>query len=99
VKLSLSKLKNVCPDQLAPFEGLWGYTKELDDYPGTIFRFPLRLVKTESKLRQSKQGLDGDTIRRLMDIYFNEARISLLFLRRIYSIDFTIQEKRTQAGL
>ena len=93
MKLELSKLKGVCPDQLAPFEGLWKYTKDLDHYPGTIFRFPLRLGTTESKLKKSKLELDGDVIRRLMDAYFREARISLLFLRRICSIDFTIYGK------
>lgn len=93
MKLELSKLKDVCPDQLAPFEGLWKYTKDLDHYPGTIFRFPLRLGTTESKLKKSKLELDGDVIRRLMDAYFREARISLLFLRRICSIDFTIYGK------
>ncbi|KFZ14806.1 hypothetical protein V501_03059, partial [Pseudogymnoascus sp. VKM F-4519 (FW-2642)] len=63
VKLELSKLKGVCPDQLAPFEGLWKYTKDLDHYPGTIFRFPLRLGTTESKLKKSKLELDGDILR------------------------------------
>ncbi|KFY88994.1 hypothetical protein V498_06566 [Pseudogymnoascus sp. VKM F-4517 (FW-2822)] len=93
VKLELSKLKGVCPDQLAPFEGLWKYTKDLDNYPGTIFRFPLRLETTESKLKTSNWELDGDEIRRLMDDYFHKARISLLFLRRICSIDFMIYGK------
>ncbi|OBT62242.1 hypothetical protein VE03_08031 [Pseudogymnoascus sp. 23342-1-I1] len=93
VKLELSKLKDVCPDQLAPFEGLWRYTKDLDYYPGTIFRFPLRLGTTKSRLKNSKEELDGHEIRRLMDAYFDEARISLLFLRRICSIDFTIYGK------
>lgn len=95
MKLELSKLKGVCPDQLAPFEGLWKYTKDLDHYPGTIFRFPLRLGTTESKLKKSKRELDGVVIRGLMDNYFDEARISLLFLRRICSIDFTIYGKHS----
>jgi sacsin len=93
VKLLLSKLRDACCDQLAPFEGLWGYTQSLDDYPGTIFRFPLRTAKTKSSLRTSKSYLNSVKVNRLMETYFNEARISLLFLRRIKSIDFSIHGK------
>jgi len=89
VKLELSKLRAVCGDQLAPFEGLWSYTQDVDYYPGTIFRFPLR-NSPSSALRTSKRDLNSGEVRRLMDTYFHEARISLLFLRRIKSIDFRI---------
>lgn len=93
VKLELCKLKTVCPDQLAPFEGLWGYNRDLDNYSGTIFRFPLRTRTTESKLRVQKIDLDADMVRRRLENYFDEARISLLFLRRIRSIDFKVHGK------
>jgi sacsin len=93
VKLELSKLRNARPDQLNPFEGLWDYTKDLGYYPGTIFRFPLRQKDTQSKLKQSQEDLDGHTVQSLMNKYFDEARISLLFLRRICSIDFEIHGK------
>jgi sacsin len=93
VKLELSKLKNVCPDQLAPFEGLWDYQQDLDYFPGTIFRFPLRARQSKSKLRVTKKDLDRDRVRRLMGSYFQQARISLLFLRRINAIDFKIYGK------
>ena len=86
----LSKLKDVCPDQLAPFEGLWGYSRDLDDYSGTIFRFPLRTESSKSKLRVSEKGIDADIVRQHFETYFDEARISLLFLRRIRSIDFKV---------
>lgn len=93
VKIDLRKLKNVCQGQLAPFEGLWGYRKDLDHFPGTIFRFPLRASDSKSKLRVNKKDLDVDVVRSLMGQYFKEARISLLFLRRINSIDFKIYGK------
>jgi len=48
----------------------------------------------ESSLRTSPTELKPSVIRRLMDKYFDEARISLLFLRKIRSIDFRIQERR-----
>lgn len=93
VKLELSRLRDACGDQLVPFEGLWGYTQSLDNYPGTIFRFPLRTTAASagSALRSSKILLNESEVCRLMDTYFHEARISLLFLRRIQSIDFGIQ--------
>lgn len=86
-------MRDACSDQLVPFEGLWGYTQGLDNYPGTIFRFPLRTSATssDSTLRNSKRVFDDNEARRLMETYFHEARTSLLFLRRIKSIDFRIQ--------
>ncbi|RDL30678.1 Uncharacterized protein BP5553_10023 [Venustampulla echinocandica] len=93
VKLELSKLRDACCDQLTPFEGLWAYTQGLDNYPGTIFRFPLRTGLTESKLYKGKGYLDDGKACRLMNNYFDEARISLLFLRRVKSIDFGIYGK------
>ncbi|KAH6680301.1 hypothetical protein B0J14DRAFT_578321 [Halenospora varia] len=93
VKISLSKLKISCPDQLAPFEGLWGYTRNLDSYPGTIFRFPLRSAKTKSALRSTHRDLDFEESRRLLEAYFDEARLSLLFLRNIESISFSVHDQ------
>ncbi|KAH8668096.1 hypothetical protein BGZ60DRAFT_528433 [Tricladium varicosporioides] len=90
VKIPLSKLKTSCPDQLAPFEGLWEYTRNLDSYPGTIFRFPLRSAKSKSTLRSTHRDLDFEESRRLLEAYFDEARISLLFSRNIESISFSV---------
>ncbi|KAG0646208.1 hypothetical protein D0Z07_8415 [Hyphodiscus hymeniophilus] len=90
VKLELSKLKDICSDQLAPFEGLWEYTRDLDNYLGTIFRFPLRTQSTVSELRVVKTDLNTAAVRQLFDTYFDEARISLLFLKNVRSIEFAI---------
>ena len=90
--LELSKLKNACPDQLAPFDGLWNYERNLDYFDGTIFRFPLRSGECQSMLSVNK-NLDGDRVRSLMDDYFHEARISLLFLREIRALEFKIHGK------
>lgn len=92
VRLELSKLREACSDQLASFEGLWGFTQALDYYPGTIFRFPFRQATscTESALRKSKKVLNEIEAHRLLELYFDEARVSLLFLRRIKSIDFSV---------
>ncbi|KAH8668095.1 hypothetical protein BGZ60DRAFT_451451 [Tricladium varicosporioides] len=93
VKLALSKLRAACPDQLAPFRGLWDYSEDLDYYPGTIFRFPLRPTGAISKLKLNCPDLNSDVVYRYLDNYFNEARISLLFLRRIRSIEFKVWGK------
>jgi len=90
VKIKLSKLKRHCLDQLAPFEGLWGYTRELERYRGTIFRFPLRQATLQSKLRESKTVLDYDATENYMEQFLSEARISLLFLRNVRSLDFKV---------
>jgi sacsin len=90
VKIKLSKLKSHCLDQLTPFEGLWGYSRELEYYGGTIFRFPLRPATLHSKLRESKTVLDYDATEGYMEQFLSEARISLLFLRNVRSLDFKV---------
>lgn len=104
IKYSLEKVRQSCPSHLAPFDGLWGFSPQLDNYDGTIFRFPLRRTSDTSILSpsachttaepltsdQRPAHLNGHEAIRLMDEYFSEARISLLFLRRIKSIDFRV---------
>ena len=93
VKLRLSRIREICPDQLVPFEGFFDYNPDLDHFPGTIFRFPLVTATSKGSLRTSKRDLNSNEICRLMDTYFDEARTSLLFLRRIKSIEFYIHGK------
>lgn len=45
-------------------------------------------AKSNSSL--NRKEMNSNEIRQLMEAYFNEARISLLFLRRVKSIDFEI---------
>jgi sacsin len=90
VKIELSKLKKLYPNQLAPFKDLWGYKQDLDYYSGTIFRFPLRPKHAQSKLRESNISPDSDTARWHLDNFFQEARICLPFLRNVLEIDFKI---------
>lgn len=90
--MSLSKLREACPDQLSPFQDLWDYALSMDYYPGTIFRFPLRKAEKHSSLSIQKGVLDGRDVLQLMESYFHEARVSMLFLRRIKSIEFGIHD-------
>ncbi|KAH7383481.1 hypothetical protein BKA64DRAFT_682440 [Cadophora sp. MPI-SDFR-AT-0126] len=93
LKLKLSRIREVCPDQLAPFIGLFGYALDLHHFPGTIFRFPLVTATSKGSLRTSKRELNQNQIFRLMNTYFDEARTSLLFLRRIKAINFCVYGK------
>ncbi|PVH73775.1 hypothetical protein DL98DRAFT_468851 [Cadophora sp. DSE1049] len=93
IKLRLSKIREVCPDQLAPFAGFFDYALDLDHFPGTIFRFPLVTSTSKGMLRTSKRELNNNEIYRLMNTYFDEARTSLLFLRRVRSIGFHVHGK------
>lgn len=93
VKIAISKVKDFWPDHLAPFEGLWGYSRDLqDDYNGTIFRFPLRTAGTKSILVKDliDTPIDCTAVRQKLEEYFEEARISLLFLRNVHIVDFKI---------
>lgn len=70
------------PDQLKPFEGKFGFDKQ-DHYKGTIFRFPLLADMLDSlSPTQPTQA----TARAHLEKYFQDANHSLLFLRRVRSI-------------
>ncbi|KAM0180824.1 hypothetical protein ACHAPF_002117 [Botrytis cinerea] len=86
VKILLSKLKQVHPNQLAPFQDLWGYDSDSDHYDGTIFRFPLRNQVSPLRARQEPPSIGS--VRSLLDKYFQEARISLLFLKGVRVVNF-----------
>jgi sacsin len=86
-----AKLKANCQDQLAPFEGLWGFDSNQGFYDGTIFRFPLRTNGQGSELLESGICPDEWMTIRLFHGLFNEARLALLFLRKIATIDFSVK--------
>jgi sacsin len=90
LRVKIKELKKLHPNHLAVFESLWGYTLDLDEYQGTIFRFPLRMAVADSKFRLSNPNLSLDKVRKLLASYFETAKVSLLFLRNITSIDFMI---------
>ncbi|KAH0563531.1 hypothetical protein GP486_001901 [Trichoglossum hirsutum] len=91
LKLELYRLRESCPDQLAPFDGLWGYSKDLDDYDGTIFRFPLRSQGSETKLTEITISLGCSAVRKYLEEYFLTARTSLLFLLKVKQISFGLR--------
>lgn len=90
MKIRLSRLKKL-PDQLAPFFDLWNFDQDMDYYPGTIFRFPLRQGNSDLMLPTKSGPLGPDMVSRMLGDYFHEARKSLLYLKRIQSIEFKVE--------
>ncbi len=85
VKLSLKAVQRICPDQLAAFDGLCSYTKDLDHYEGTLFRMPVKSGVSAAKT------IDAAQIERLLLEYRALGRESLLFLRHIKNISFSLR--------
>lgn len=67
-------IKHIGPEQLRPFEGIEGFNTDSVSFPGTLFRFPL--------------FTGGPDARKYLDSYYDEANISLLFMKNIVSIAF-----------
>jgi len=91
VNIDLKKVRVGCPGHLSPFDKLFEFTASMDYYPGTIFRFPLRTAASSSQLHDASQFLDGASVRQRLVTYFEEARISLLFLKNVREISYRIQ--------
>jgi sacsin len=89
--MKYANLKASCPNQLAPFEGLWGFDSSQDFYGGTIFRFPFRQQGQSSELLESRRCPDVSATAGIFQKSFDEARLSLLFLRNLTAIDFSVK--------
>lgn len=77
-------------DQLRPFDGLHGYSIELDHYDGTLFRLPLRPTE-RTLLTETSAHIDIEQAKTLLEEYYSTAQMSLLFLSNIKAIDFSIR--------
>lgn len=91
ILLKYANIRSTYSDQLAPFEGLWGFNSDQDSYNGTIFRFPLRKEGQGSELLESRTPPDVSTTIGIFHKCFDEARLALLFLRNLETIDFSIK--------
>ena len=91
VKISLKTARRIAGDQLLPFHGLYGFDKDLDNYDGTIFRFPFRNLGSKTTLKDTAKHMDSRTTKDLLEAYFDTARISLLFLHSVTEIEFRIR--------
>ncbi|KAL8918087.1 MAG: hypothetical protein Q9172_005575 [Xanthocarpia lactea] len=90
VKVSLETALRLFPDQLRPFHGLQGYSMEKTFYDGTLFRLPFR-TNEQTLLKETSALIDSTQAEMLLEDYFQTARMSLLFLRTISTVDFRVR--------
>ena len=83
-RYSLESLSNHCPEAVAPFTGIDGFSSCLSNFKGkTMFRFPLR--KKSSKIWG--EIYDISKLESLLSSLKQEAKYLLLFLRSVCSIE------------
>lgn len=80
----------VDPNQLQPFEGVLGFTKDSKSFPGTLFRFPLR--RGSDAFGQGKISIYE--ARKYLEDYYDEANTSLLFLKDVTSVSFEDKDSK-----
>ena len=75
-------LCDISRDHLVPLDGISGFARDTTYYPKTLLRFPLR--KTASGL--SKNVYTVQKVNELIDALKSEAKLLLLFLRSVHTI-------------
>ena len=101
VKVPLKSIRQYCPDQLSPFYDICGYSKDMDYYSGTIFRFPFQVTSgshpkaptrhESKKIERSEPLINSVRAKKLLIDYYEDAQSALLFLQHVSSIDFSIR--------
>lgn len=90
VKITFSTARRICADQLAPFHNVCGFSSDMDYYDGTLFRFPFRGIES-TRLKEHDFYIESEKTKMLLDKYFEDASMALLFLRSIKSVDLCIR--------
>ncbi|KAI4114246.1 MAG: hypothetical protein LQ345_004942 [Seirophora villosa] len=98
VRVPLATARRLFPDQLRPFHGLEGFSMELDCYNGTLFRLPLRNTE-QTLLKGTSAKIDAKTTRILLEEYYSDAQISLLFLSNVNEIVFRVRDQADGAAV
>ncbi|KAM9602483.1 sacsin isoform 2-T4 [Morphnus guianensis] len=86
-----SKEINELTDQFAPFIGVFGSTKETfknGNFPGTFFRFPLRLQPSQL----SSNVYDKPKVLELFESFRADADTVLLFLKSVQDVSLHVRE-------
>lgn len=97
VKLPLPRARKLAGAQLAQFNGLHGFTTDMDYFEGTMFRFPLRNAGSHSILNTDLEHIDARRACSLLTKYVDIARQSLLFLQNVSSIEVRIQGRQNRS--
>ena len=86
------KVSTAFPDQFRPYEGIFGCTFEKTGgsffYDGTLFRFPLRTMKTASESEICSQYYNENEMSRLISAFQENASKMILFLKNVAKISF-----------
>jgi sacsin len=93
VKCEISTARKMFPHQLAPFEGLFGYSSDVKYFQGTIFRFPLRMKNARSSLVQKQSYIKVQDTINLLTLYLEEAKSSMIFLRSVKEVSFKLRHE------
>lgn len=95
MKISLQKMRKQYTDHLKPFYGVLGFGPESEFLEGTIFRLPFRKPGSGSGLVPDNLIIDADSALVLMVNYFADAKISLLFLAGITTVEFRTKDRNS----
>lgn len=95
MRIGLQKMRMQYSDHLRPFYGVLGFGPESDFLDGTIYRFPFRKPRCGCGLVPDDLIINAESAQVLMEDYFTEAKRSLLFMTRITTIEFRIQNANT----
>ena len=82
-QFTLLECHSMYQDSLAPYYGICGFSAGMSNFPGTLFRFPLR--NKPSKLSDSQYSIKK--LRTLTDALKSDAKLLLLFLRSVDTIE------------
>ena len=81
------------PNQFLPYMGIFDCNNDSfvrGQYNGTLFRFPLRVSASEL----SKTLYSEEKVEHLFKSFMDDARLVLLFLRNVESIELYVRESR-----
>ncbi|KAI0919873.1 hypothetical protein AcV5_001825 [Taiwanofungus camphoratus] len=81
LRIPLSTLRRLYSGHVEVLHGLFGFSKNVDCYEGTLFRLPLRTKSLQACCRLSPDPLNISRVRRMLESYEEVAPQSLIFIR------------------
>ena len=94
LKHTLNHLRHRHYNHLKPFDGLFGFSHDVESYDGTLFRFPFR---TNESFISEKKASAPQVLKELCSCLEREASRILLFLRHVTCIEIYSRSDSGQA--
>lgn len=94
--MKIKDVRLMYPDQLLPFYGLFGFTAQCNSFQGTLFRFPIMASRDRSSIFSARR-INLFQVESILQNYYNDALISLLFLENMRSIEFHVRPNKSTA--